>query len=84
MPRSPTWCVATFPASDIDAARYPDLQPSSNVLLTTPQIIQFEDFHTTLAFPLLQKNRDVYPCFNGKAPFLNLPLAFAADTARII
>ncbi|BGP57575.1 hypothetical protein JCM8202v2_005219 [Rhodotorula sphaerocarpa] len=27
-------------------------------------IIQFEDFHTTLAFPLLQKNRDVYPCFN--------------------
>ncbi|KAK4702833.1 malate dehydrogenase (oxaloacetate-decarboxylating)(NADP+), partial [Phenoliferia sp. Uapishka_3] len=27
-------------------------------------IIQFEDFHTTLAFPVLAKHRDVYPCFN--------------------
>ncbi|KPV73817.1 uncharacterized protein RHOBADRAFT_16250 [Rhodotorula graminis WP1] len=27
-------------------------------------IIQFEDWHTTLAFPLLHKNRDIYPCFN--------------------
>ncbi|KAM0754105.1 hypothetical protein T439DRAFT_322991 [Meredithblackwellia eburnea MCA 4105] len=27
-------------------------------------IIQFEDFHTTLAFPLLSTHRDVYPCFN--------------------
>ncbi|GJN93671.1 hypothetical protein Rhopal_006728-T1 [Rhodotorula paludigena] len=27
-------------------------------------IIQFEDWHTTLAFPLLQDNRDIYPCFN--------------------
>lgn len=25
-------------------------------------IIQFEDFHTTLAFPVLANNRDVYPC----------------------
>lgn len=28
------------------------------------QIIQFEDFKTPLAFPLLAKNRDIYPCFN--------------------
>ncbi|SCV73341.1 BQ2448_7267 [Microbotryum intermedium] len=27
-------------------------------------IIQFEDFHTTLAFPLLEKHRERYPCFN--------------------
>lgn len=27
-------------------------------------IIQFEDFHTTLAFPVLSKNREIYPCFN--------------------
>ncbi|ORY77633.1 hypothetical protein BCR35DRAFT_305399 [Leucosporidium creatinivorum] len=27
-------------------------------------IIQFEDFHTTLAFPLLFNNREKYPCFN--------------------
>jgi malate dehydrogenase (oxaloacetate-decarboxylating)(NADP+) len=27
-------------------------------------IIQFEDFHTTLAFPVLSKHRDHYPCFN--------------------
>ncbi|GAA5945963.1 hypothetical protein JCM10213_006206 [Rhodosporidiobolus nylandii] len=27
-------------------------------------IIQFEDFKTPLAFPLLAKHRDVYPCFN--------------------
>ncbi|KAM0791949.1 hypothetical protein ACM66B_004200 [Microbotryomycetes sp. NB124-2] len=27
-------------------------------------IIQFEDFHTTLAFPLLSSHRDNYPCFN--------------------
>ncbi|POY76220.1 putative Malate dehydrogenase (oxaloacetate-decarboxylating) (NADP(+)) [Rhodotorula taiwanensis] len=27
-------------------------------------IIQFEDFHTTLAFPLLHNNREIYPCFN--------------------
>lgn len=25
------------------------------------QIIQFEDFHTTLAFPVLAAHRDVYP-----------------------
>lgn len=27
-------------------------------------VIQFEDWRTSLAFPLLHKNRDVYPCFN--------------------
>ena len=27
-------------------------------------IIQFEDFHTTLAFPLLTNHRDKFPCFN--------------------
>lgn len=27
-------------------------------------LIQFEDFHTTLAFSLLEKHRHVYPCFN--------------------
>ncbi|GAA5821572.1 hypothetical protein JCM11251_000913 [Rhodosporidiobolus azoricus] len=27
-------------------------------------LIQFEDFKTPLAFPLLAKNRDIYPCFN--------------------
>ncbi|GAA6032978.1 hypothetical protein JCM8097_000081 [Rhodosporidiobolus ruineniae] len=27
-------------------------------------IIQFEDFKTPLAFPLLANHRDVYPCFN--------------------
>jgi hypothetical protein len=27
-------------------------------------IIQFEDFKTPLAFPLLAQNRDKYPCFN--------------------
>ncbi|GAA5991350.1 hypothetical protein JCM5350_006993 [Sporobolomyces pararoseus] len=27
-------------------------------------IIQFEDWATTKAFPLLHKHRDVYPCFN--------------------
>ncbi|GAA5865088.1 hypothetical protein JCM8547_007708 [Rhodosporidiobolus lusitaniae] len=27
-------------------------------------IIQFEDFKTPLAFPLLAQNRDIYPCFN--------------------
>lgn len=41
----------------------------SNTLITltlccSVQIIQFEDFHTTLAFPLLANHRDRYPCFN--------------------
>jgi len=27
-------------------------------------IIQFEDFATSKAFPILHKHRDVYPCFN--------------------
>ena len=31
-------------------------------------IIQFEDFHTTLAFPVLSKNREIYPC-SSKTPF---------------
>jgi malate dehydrogenase (oxaloacetate-decarboxylating)(NADP+) len=38
--------------------------PRSPRLSTNQQIIQFEDFHTTLAFPLLFKNREKYPCFN--------------------
>jgi malic enzyme len=46
---------------------FPALCASTSRRLTTtstPQIIQFEDFHTTLAFPLLTNNREVYPCFN--------------------
>ena len=32
-------------------------------------IIQFEDFHTTLAFSLLRTHRDAYPCFNDDSQF---------------